>query len=78
MKKVGSLVLKTLVFLAVANFNLVNVQAQNGPQTTPGGKKRDVPQEFVVCTGWHALCSASFDCRMIGNPGSCGKTPNAG
>ena len=24
----------------------------------------DEPQEFVVCTGWHALCSASFDCTM--------------
>ena len=36
------------------------------------GKKGDIsqqnfivePQEFVVCTGWHALCSASFDCKI--------------
>lgn len=24
----------------------------------------NVPQEFVVCTGWHALCTESFDCQM--------------
>lgn len=24
----------------------------------------NVPQDFVVCTGWHALCSASPDCKM--------------
>jgi len=23
-----------------------------------------VPEDFVVCTGWHALCSASPDCQM--------------
>jgi hypothetical protein len=31
----------------------------------------DAPQEFVVCTGWHALCSASTDCKMIGNMANC-------
>ncbi len=37
-----------------------------------GGRKTDrsahvfpnAPQEVVVCTGWHALCSASPDCKM--------------
>jgi len=24
----------------------------------------DAPQQFVVCTGWHALCTKSFDCKM--------------
>lgn len=24
----------------------------------------DLPQLFVVCTGWHALCTASTDCQM--------------
>ncbi len=32
MKRVGSLVLKSLVFLAIANLNVVNAQAQNAPQ----------------------------------------------
>jgi hypothetical protein len=31
----------------------------------------DVPQEFVVCTGWHALCSASPDCKMNGDKANC-------
>jgi hypothetical protein len=31
----------------------------------------DVPQEFVVCTGWHALCSASPDCKMHGDKADC-------
>ena len=30
-----------------------------------------VPQDFVVCTGWHALCSASPDCRMNGGKADC-------
>jgi len=43
------------------------------------GKKTDrsthnfpnAPQEFVVCTGWHALCSASPDCKMNGDMADC-------
>ena len=31
----------------------------------------DAPQDFVVCTGWHALCSASYDCRMNGDKADC-------
>jgi hypothetical protein len=31
----------------------------------------DAPQEFVVCTGWHALCSASPDCKMDGDKAYC-------
>ncbi len=31
----------------------------------------DAPQEFVVCTGWHALCSASPDCKMNGKKADC-------
>ena len=38
------------------------------------GKRRNFigePQEFVVCTGWHALCTASFDCQMNGDKADC-------
>jgi hypothetical protein len=31
----------------------------------------DAPQEFVVCTGWHALCSASTDCIKHGDKADC-------
>jgi hypothetical protein len=36
-----------------------------------GDNTHNVPQAFVVCTGWHALCSASTDCKMIGNMANC-------
>lgn len=31
----------------------------------------DAPQDMVVCTGWHALCTASPDCRMNGDKADC-------
>ena len=34
-------------------------------------KHMDFSQPFVVCTGWHALCSASPDCQMNGDKASC-------
>ncbi len=30
----------------------------------PACLAQDQPQELVVCTGWHALCSASLDCQL--------------
>ncbi|MDR3725839.1 MAG: hypothetical protein P4K86_02230 [Terracidiphilus sp.] len=79
MKRVGCLVLKSLIFLATANLNFVTAEAQKPPQpVAQAGEKTDrnthntdVPQEFVVCTGWHALCSASPDCRMNGDKADC-------
>lgn len=80
MNRVGSLVLKALVFLAIANINFVNAQAQEAPQPVAQvGEETDsstlkfinVPQVFVVCTGWHALCSASTDCQMNGDRANC-------
>ena len=70
MKRVEGLLLKSLVFLAIANLNLVNVQAQAAPQPVEqvsektDGRTHNLPQAFVVCTGWHALCTASYDCRI--------------
>jgi hypothetical protein len=31
----------------------------------------DAPQAFVVCTGWHALCTASPDCQMYDGAANC-------
>jgi hypothetical protein len=31
----------------------------------------DVPQEFVMCTGWHALCTVSTNCTMRGDKADC-------
>jgi hypothetical protein len=80
MKRVESLVIKSLVFLATANLDFVIAQAQNAPQPVAQfGEKTNnsthnfpnAPQEFVVCTGWHALCSASYDCKMNGDKADC-------
>lgn len=80
MKRVESFVLSSLVFLAIAGLSLVTVLAQNAPQSAaqPGEKTNsrpsdfpNAPQDFVVCTGWHALCSASTDCRMNGDMADC-------
>ncbi len=80
MKGVGNLVLSSLVFLALADLNFVNAQAQNTPQRVEqhgrgtdrtAHNSADAPQDFVVCTGWHALCSASTDCKMNGDKADC-------
>jgi hypothetical protein len=31
----------------------------------------EVPQDIVVCTGWHALCTASHNCTMRGDKADC-------
>jgi hypothetical protein len=38
-------------------------------ENTPSSS--DAPQDFVVCTGWHALCTASPDCRVNGARADC-------
>jgi len=78
-KTVGRLVLKLLVFLVITHLSVINAQARNGlhPAAQAGETKADsahkfnLPQELVVCTGWHALCSASFDCQMNGDTADC-------
>lgn len=44
---------------------------QNVPMNHQGHGFGNEPQELVVCTGWHALCSASPDCRMNGDKADC-------
>ena len=73
MNRAGSLVVTSLVFLAIAQFTLVDAQAEKVAQPEgqvgrkPDRRPHDAPQVFVVCTGWHALCTASYDCRMKGD-----------
>ncbi|OPX78066.1 MAG: hypothetical protein A4E45_01517 [Methanosaeta sp. PtaB.Bin039] len=40
-------------------------------KTTDNGTYTDIPQDIVVCTGWHALCTASPDCIMHGDKADC-------
>lgn len=80
MKRIEGLVLKSLLFLAMVSLNFIIAQAQNAPKPAArAGEKTKIsthefpnaPQDFVVCTGWHALCSASNDCRMNGDGADC-------
>lgn len=77
MKPLTSLVCKALVLLAMANLHLVDARAREAPQSegSVAESRRDhldaMPQAFVVCTGWHALCTASHDCKMNGARADC-------
>jgi hypothetical protein len=73
MNRTGRLALISLVFLVMANFNSAHSQARMALQPAAQAEKRagdgsrgkgGAPQDFVVCTGWHALCSESLDCQM--------------
>ena len=72
MKRAASLALKSLVLLVIAYLNFVTAPAQKASQqAAQAGEKTNIqtnnlPQDFVVCTGWHALCSASYDCKLNG------------
>jgi hypothetical protein len=44
--------------------------AEGGARDSSRGKG-GAPQDFVVCTGWHALCSESLDCQMNGDKARC-------
>lgn len=78
MKRVGSILAQSLAFLAVITLSSIT-QAQQGPQHPGEARekangtthKRDQPQDFVLCTGWHALCSASHDCKVNGDMAAC-------
>lgn len=80
MKKFGGLVLGAIAILAIASLNFVNAQTERMLQTaervvekTANGNHHsiDAPQELVLCTGWHALCSASTDCKVNGDKADC-------
>jgi len=65
-------------FLAITCITLIAMScgpiclAEVGEKTDNGTNSSiDVPQEFVVCTGRHALCSASPDCKMHGDEADC-------
>lgn len=78
MKRVASVLLEVFAFLAIAMNSANAVQkpaqavAQVGQERNSSSRKApNAPQEFVVCTGWHALCSASPDCKLDGDKAIC-------
>ena len=80
MKKSGTLLLSPLLIPAIAGIFFLSAQAQHAPQAPPqlghpaGNSTHpfpNAPQDMVVCTGWHALCSASYNCTRIGDMANC-------
>lgn len=45
--------------------------APNEKAAPNAGHSAVVPQLLVVCTGWHALCSATTDCQLSGDGADC-------
>jgi hypothetical protein len=68
--KMRSLAVMVTAWLAIGIGSLCYAHpgAKNGRDS---GKTDDTPEEAVACTGWHALCSASPDCRMNGDKADC-------
>lgn len=58
----------TWMALSSASFCLAEVGKKTDRSTHPFP---NAPQDFVVCTGWHALCTASPDCRLNGDTADC-------
>lgn len=53
-----------MLALIIMIMNVMNLEAQANAGT-------HVPEDFVVCTGWHALCSSAPDCKMNGEKANC-------
>mgnify|MGYP000890494309 FL=1 len=58
-----------LQFLAITTLALAANSCRDSKADVHG--LDGAPEEAVVCTGWHALCSASFDCTMNGDRADC-------
>jgi hypothetical protein len=58
-----------LSFVATPSQKAAQQSAHAGEKTI--SRTHNLPQDFVVCTGWHALCSASSDCKMNGGTADC-------
>lgn len=80
MKRIEKSVLTSILACATAILTFVNAQAQKTPQAVAQVLQQadgnphssmNAPQPLVVCTGWHALCTASPDCKINGDLATC-------
>lgn len=66
----------SLELVAMGDMNVADAQDRTSAQSmvrvsAKDHQRMDVPQAFVVCSGWHALCTASPDCKMNGDKAEC-------
>lgn len=71
MSRLGGSALKALMAIAIAGLCSVLAVAPRAMAQVGAGRVSDVPQDLVVCTGWHALCTVT-DCTMDGDRADCG------
>lgn len=56
------------VCLLLLGFSSATLAERGGNAAKP---PKRAPQDLVVCTGWHALCSGSTDCQVNGDRVDC-------
>jgi hypothetical protein len=59
----------TCLIWTVLSFGSICFAEETGK--TDNGTYIDAPQDFVMCTGWHALCTDSLDCIMHDDKADC-------
>ncbi|MGZ3773327.1 MAG: hypothetical protein ACXVCY_06060 [Pseudobdellovibrionaceae bacterium] len=60
-----------ITFLISALINSLPLHLALAVEKNENNIQKQTPEDFVVCTGWHALCSASLDCKMNGDKADC-------
>lgn len=68
--KFRSLAVTFIAWLAMAYGSICWAEAGQ-KMDRRGHPSADAPEDAVACTGWHALCSASPDCKMTGDKADC-------
>lgn len=72
MRKFGYLILLAFLAIGICTAQVPKAQVPDLGENWSGSENGSrVPQESVVCTGWHALCTASPDCTMHGDKADC-------
>ena len=69
MKPGKSLLAVCALLITFAPAGLAQTSARNADRRN--ANTLHLPSDYVVCTEWHALCSASTDCKLNGNKADC-------
>lgn len=61
----------TSIALAVLIYSRISLAEAGQDASSSTRIPAAAPQEIVACTGWHALCTASPDCKLKGDKADC-------
>ncbi|MDE3201974.1 MAG: hypothetical protein KGN79_13750, partial [Acidobacteriota bacterium] len=80
MTRFGTFILAAFTCALTSNLNVVYAQVHHSQgekaqveqqEKSKTQNSANQPQDFVLCTGWHALCTSSSDCQMNGDKADC-------